>query len=127
MATGRESNSSSGMQFRSSVVDYLEASGVTVQRIKAPGRFKISDAISEDRPRGDIQGIEGWVVNTRARPLTTVGEGNDEARRDAEHDRVPHAATVWRRPGGRLADSLVVMSISDFSDLIRRDLQRGDS
>lgn len=127
MATGTHSNSSTGMMFRSSVVDYLEASGIPVLKIKSPGRFKISESIGEDRPRGDIQGVSDWVINTRARPLTTVGEGADEARRDAEHDRVTHAATIWRRPGGRLADSLVVMSISDFSDLIRRDIDRGES
>ncbi|WP_123942634.1 MULTISPECIES: hypothetical protein [unclassified Frondihabitans] len=112
------------MQFRSGVVDFLEASGVPVERVKSPGRFKLSEAISEDRPRGDIQGVEGWVINTRARPLNTIAQGDDEAKRDAEHDGAPYAATIWRRPGGKLKDSLVVLDISAFSDLLRRDLER---
>jgi len=117
-------NTTRGLLFRSGVADYLVASDIPIDGTKTLGRRKMSEALLEDRPHSDLVGIPGWVVNTRSSALKLIASGADEAQRDAQHDGARYSATVWQRAGAKLGDALVVMPLKDFSDLLRRDLDR---
>lgn len=104
------------------VASFLEDVGVPAHaKPYVPRSSRISDAIAadlENGPDGDVRGIDGLFLNVTSRQDFRPWIDLDSARTGADITGKPLAAFVQWRSGRAVGDSIVVLSLTDFAQLI---------
>ncbi|ROQ40966.1 hypothetical protein EDF46_0332 [Frondihabitans sp. PhB188] len=107
-----------GVRWRREVVMFLQAHGLpALQRRENRTRIDPVDGVDG---HGDILGLDGWSVITRAERRPYFSSGIDEAREAAEQAGNPFYAGVWSRPGHEPSAGYVVIDLRTFATLVRR-------
>jgi hypothetical protein len=115
--SNKTSNKSKTLRHRESSVLYMKLCGLPVT-MKPDFAGKVSAALREETPSGDVQGLKDWTINTRSEVSRQLGGGVDEAKRDAFRDGTPYSATIWYRQLAGVEQSFVVMSLEDFTQAL---------
>jgi hypothetical protein len=99
-----------GSAFERDVCSYLKDHGHPfVERSYGAGR-------PDDR--GDIDGIPGWCLELKNCRALDLAGWVTEATAEAEHARSHHWAVVAKRRNRPVSESYVVMSLSQFAELV---------
>jgi hypothetical protein len=109
-------------KFRELVTLLLKVDGLPVSQKPSPPR-RLSAAVFQDTPRGDLQGIPGWTINARYETHRDLAGGIEEARQDADADGNQKFAVIWARHGARADESYVVMNLQTFAAVLRAELE----
>lgn len=115
-------NRNKSLRFRELVALVLQAEGLPAVKKIEPKL--LSEAIRDERERGGIQGISGWLINSRNEVTRDLSGGLDEAQKDAEHDGKAKCAVVWRRHGRPAGESYVVMPLTTFAAVLRDEMEQ---
>jgi hypothetical protein len=118
------SNKSKSLRFRESVVLYLRLSGLPVAA-RRDFAGKVSAALREETPFGDVQGLEEWTLKVRSEVSRELGGGVEAAKRDALRDGQKYAATIWYRQLADVDESYVVMTLGTFTSALLE--QKGEN
>lgn len=104
------------------VSTFLADAGLpAVPRPYAAPRAKLSEALSDEWEHGaggDVRGLDGLYVNCTSRQDFRPWVDLDRARVGADITGKPVAAFVQWRSGRPVGESLVVLSLADFSKLV---------
>lgn len=106
-----------GRRFRELVALVLREGGVETAEAR-PNR--LSDALGAG---GDILGVRGWTVNTRAEDPPRLSEGL-RATRALAAESGTRAAVVFHRRTTNADESYVVLALDDFASTVK---ERGNA
>jgi hypothetical protein len=101
-----------GTRFESAIVSYLKSReyGLRPYRPAQAGHLDV----------GDVHGIEPFVIQAKAHKAFRLAEWLDAARAQAINAGEQFGVVVVKRAYRPVADSYVVMSLSDFTDVLAR-------
>ncbi|WP_146067593.1 hypothetical protein [Cryobacterium sp. M25] len=114
-------NKTRSLRFRELVTLILQADGLPV--IRKPEFKRLSEALRHELESGDVQGIPGWLINTRNEMKRDLSGALDEAQLDAGRDNKLKSAVVWCRPGRGTGEAYVVMTLDTFSTALLQELE----
>ena len=104
-----------GSRFERDVVDYLAEHGF-------PGAER--RVMGGTRDRGDIAGVDGWVLECKATRELDVSGALNEAKLEARHAGVADYAAILKRRSHPVAGAYVVMPLERFVYLARLQSSR---
>jgi hypothetical protein len=81
-----------------------------------PDQRPLSDALVGE---GDILGIPGWIVVTRAEATPRLAEGLNEATMLALEQGASRAACVFYRPQAGAGEAYAVMKLATLGEIVR--------
>ncbi|MDQ1629574.1 MAG: hypothetical protein QOI54_3318 [Actinomycetota bacterium] len=112
-------NKARSLKFRREIISYLNAHGFP-DVVSAPEPLGMSVAERLREKRGDLLGLEPWVVSVRARETTfDLSEGMDRVRWIAENAASPFWCLIqMRRQRPDLDQATVVMSLAVFTRVL---------
>ncbi|PXA67480.1 hypothetical protein [Cryobacterium arcticum] len=122
--TGYANNYNGSIAFRALLVLLMRVSGISAQA--KPVYTKLSEAVAQDRPNGDILGIKNWSILTRKEVKIDLSGGSDRAARVAELDGNKKSALVWYRRGHEASKAYVIMSFDTFLQVLQEEQERED-
>lgn len=94
----------------------LRSKGIETARPRVVQR-RLSERIMEDY-RGDVLGVPGWLVSTRADISPRFGPALDSARQTASLAGIGRAVVVQYRDAVPVEDFTVTMSLATFANLV---------
>lgn len=114
--TSTNRNLTDALRFREGVALFAMIAGLDDAEAR-PTLRKISPHIGEP-PQPDVRGVPDTWISTSSRIKYRLGEDLDAARSDADAAGMSRAVLIQHRPGRPLADSFVIMSLTDWTDVI---------
>jgi len=104
-------NKIKGSAFERDVADYLAANGFP----EADRRY----GAGHNLDKGDIIGVPGFALECKNQTQIKLAEFLAEALIEAVHAKKKYGAAVIKRRGKGVAESYVVMSLAQFTELLR--------
>ncbi len=102
-----------GSRWESRLVDFLAANG------HPRAERRVSNG---SRDRGDVAGIDGWVIEAKSAARLTLAEWVDEAEKEAKAAGVSRYAVVFPRRSHSTAKAYAVVPLWLLAELMREDV-----
>lgn len=99
-----------GPQFEKDVVEFLRSAGFPNAERRVQGG--VND-------KGDIAGVAGWVIETKRIKAADLGEGMNEAQREAKNAGVGRYAYVKKRRQKPTSEAYAIVPLWLLAELIR--------
>jgi hypothetical protein len=103
-----------GLRFRQLVALVLQTQGHPNAAAKVD-RVRLSDALRAEDPTGDIWGIPGWTILTKAQQSRDLSTALDDAEHRRVVDETQHGAVAFHRPGRPPEETYVLMTLQTFA------------
>jgi hypothetical protein len=98
-----------GTAFETAVVRFMQAAGFDVERRALQGSLD----------KGDIAGLDGWVLECKAEKAITLAEYMKEAEQEAVNAGVPWYAAIVKRRNKNVSDAYVVLPLKVFIGFLK--------
>lgn len=118
-------NRSKAAKFRELIKLLLRSEGVHLS--ERHGAYRLSERLAETYPQSHLLGAPSWAIQTRSDRQIDLSGSVDRARAAADHDHKRFAVSIQFRASRPAEESYVVMTLSDFTEILKSDIERNAS